>query len=182
VSSHPELAGFRPETSMTSRAFPLAASVVAATVVLASACTGDLATAPGAPDLGRGKPPTQDTHVSLANLVLESTTLTIDGPAVNYTVDIVNTGGKRPLVTLQGTLVMADNGNIVRAAGGTHVFCGGPQGTLPHGTCTMQFTAQASNSTGGQGTLVPGAAGFTLTVLDSEGGRLAIMQVPVTLQ
>jgi hypothetical protein len=167
---------------MTSRAFPLAASVVAATVVLASACVGDPATAPGAPELGRGKPPTQDTHVSLANLVLESTTLTIDGPAVNYTVDIVNTGGKRPLVTLQGTLVMADNGNIVRAAGGTHVFCGGPQGTLPHGTCTMQFTAQASNSTGGQGTLTPGAAGFTLTVLDAEGGRLAIMQVPVTLQ
>lgn len=167
---------------MTSRAFPLAASVVAATVVvLASACIGDPATAPGAPDLGKGKPPTQETHVSLANLVMESTTLTIDGPSVNYTVDIVNTAGKRSLVVLQGTLVLPD-GNTIRAAGGTSVLCDRVQGTLPHGTCTMQFTAQASNSTGGGGTLVPGPAGFTLALQDGDGTRLALVQVPVTLQ
>ena len=168
---------------MTSRTLTRAASVVAATALLLSACAGDPGTAPDGPDFaGKGKPPTQATNVALANLVLESTTLTIDGPSVNYTVDIINTARKRTGVILQGTLVVLATGNDIRAAGGTHVLCGSAGGTLPHGTCSTGFTVQASNSTGGQGTLVAGPALFTLAVLDSQGATLALAQVPVTLQ
>ena len=170
---------------MTSRTFIRAATAVAATAMVMSACIGDPVTAPGAPDLGKGKPPTQSSNVSLANLVLESTTLPIDGSAVYYTVDIVNDGRKRTVVTLQGSLyTLGTDGvvNAVRAAGGTEVSCGLAGGTLPHGTGSMRFTAQASNSTGGQGTLVAGPATLTLLVLDAEGGQLAYMTAPVTLQ
>jgi len=170
---------------MTSRTLIRAATAVAAIAMVMSACIGDPVTAPGAPDLGKGKPPTQASNVSLANLVLESTTLPIGGTAVNYTVDIVNDGRRRTVVTLQGSIYTLGTDGVVnasRAAGGTEVTCGLAGGTLPHGTCTMGFTAQASNTTGGDGTLVAGPATFTLAVLDADGSQLAYMVAPVTLQ
>ena len=140
---------------------------------------GETPTSPGSPVFKKGKPPTQEPKVTLANLSLASTTLTIGGLAVDYTVDVVNSGGKQTSVVLQGEIFQ---GNTVRAAGGLHVVCGGELGVLPHGTCPTSFTAQASNSTGGSGTLVPGAATLRLTVVAADGSTLALTSAAITLQ
>lgn len=171
---------------MTSRTFARTALAVVVAAVLMPACSDYSVTAPDGPDFGKGKPPTKSSKVILANLVLESTTLPLEGAAVNYTVDIVNDGGKRTVVTLQGVLYSLGSDGVVdayRAAGGTEVLCGAEGGTLPHGTCTMSFTAQASNLTGGGGgALAAGPGALSLSVLDSEGALLAYMERPVTIQ
>jgi hypothetical protein len=148
-------------------------------------CGQTMPTDPGGAVLGKGKPPTQSTKVALQNLVLESSTLTIDGLAVNYTIEIVNSGKKREGVILQGEISqLGSNGvtSAVKGAGGVTVDCGGDLGFLPNGTCTVAFTAQASNSTGGFGTLVPGPATLSLAVLLGDGTRLASTSISINLQ
>jgi hypothetical protein len=170
---------------MSVRQYAVPSMVVMAVTVWALGCGETTPTDPGGAILGKGKPPTQSTKVTLTNLVLESSTLSIGGDAVNYTVDITNSGKKREGIILQGEIgQLGSNGvtSAVRAAGGVTVDCGAGAGTLPHGTCAVSFTAQASNETGGVGTLVAGPATLGLKVLNPDGSVLAAASVPITLQ
>jgi hypothetical protein len=100
----------------------------------------------------------------ITSLTLASTTLPIDGPSINYTAVLNNPANTLQGVILQGIVVQ---GTTTRAAGGLSVSCGSALGVLPPGTCTVNFTVTASNSTGGSGTLVPGAATFQLSLIQS---------------
>jgi hypothetical protein len=100
-------------------------------------------------------------------LTLVATTLAIDGPATNYTATIQNPASSMQGVLLQGWIVQ---GATKRAAGGTLVTCGSGVGVFPPGTCSMTSSAGASNSSSGNGTLVPGAATFELQLIQSSGG------------
>jgi len=112
---------------------------------------------------------------------LATTTLIIGGASVNYTANLTNPGPGFSLATLQGEL---RQGTTARGAGGSNVLCGAGSGVFPPGACAHNFSTLASNTAGGTGTLVPGAAtlhfelkyfdGVTSTLLDSE-------DVPVTL-
>ena len=159
--------------------------VVVAVAVWALGCGDPMPTDPGGAVLGKGKPPTQSTKVALANLSLQSSTLAIEGLAVNYTVDVVNSGKKREGLILQGLITqLGSNGvtSAVRAAGGVTLDCGGGAGVLPHGTCTVAFTAQASNQTGGSGSLIAGPANLALRIEAPDGSVLASTITSVTLQ
>ena len=116
--------------------------------------------------------------VSLVNVILNSTTLVLDGSLVGYTATYSNgTGG-----TLSGVFIQANvvQGDASRGAGGVISVCGGNGGDRPPGTCVQAFDAFASNAAGGTGTLVPGAA--TLQFLLMQGDAiLATFTVPVTL-
>ena len=164
---------------MRGRQYAFPSLVVMAVTLWTLGCGETVPTEPGGAVLGKGKPPTQSTKVTLEGLTLASPTLVIDGLAVDYTVTIVNSGKKRESATLQGEIAQ---GNTLHGAGGILVDCGAGPGVLSHGTCAMSFTAQASNSTGGPGTLVPGAATFVLKVLAADGSSLALAAVAVTLQ
>lgn len=169
---------------MSLRQYTVPSLALAAVTLWVLGCGETVPTDPGGAVLGKGKPPTQSTKVALANLVLESSTLAIDGLAVNYTVDIVNSGKKREGVGLQGTIGQLGSDGVtsaVRAAGGITVDCEKGAGLLPNGTCTISFTAQASNLTGGFGTLVPGPAQLNLRVEATDGTLLAGTSVPITL-
>jgi len=102
---------------------------------------------------------------TITTLNLASTTLPIDGPSVNYTATLQNPANSLQGVLLQGVLVQ---GAVSKGAGGLSVSCGAAIGVLPPGTCTINFTATASNSVGG--TLVPGPAQFQLNLIQSNGG------------
>jgi hypothetical protein len=102
--------------------------------------------------------------VAITSLTLESTTLTIEGAGVNYTATISNPASTLNNVVMQGEILQS---GVVRAAGGAVVSCGSALGVLPPGTCTFAFTAAASNSNSGNGTLVPGPATFQLQLLES---------------
>lgn len=170
---------------MSVRQYAVPSIVMMAVTVWALGCGETMPTDPGGAILGKGKPPTQSTKVTLTNLALESSTLSIGGLAVNYTVDITNSGKKREGVILQGDIgQLGSNGvtSAVRAAGGTTIDCGAGAGLLPHGTCAVSFTAQASNATGGFGTLVAGPATLGLRVVSPDGSVLALASVPITLQ
>ncbi len=119
--------------------------------------------------------------VTISSLTLQSTTLTIDGPSVEWTAILNNPGGTRNDVTLQGEIFQ---GTAEKGAGGTSVTCGAAIGVLPPGACTVSFTAVASNSTGGIGTLVPGAATFRLQLIETSGGTSTVLDtksVAITL-
>lgn len=102
----------------------------------------------------------------LRMLDLSSTTLTIGGASVPYTVTIQNSGPPRTSIILQGEIVQ---GAASRGAGSTNASCPIADGTLPNGSCTMGFTATASNAAGGTGTLVAGPATFVLKLVQADG-------------
>ena len=104
------------------------------------------------------------TPLGISSLTLTSSTLVIDGAGVGWTATITNPGSAIHGVVLQGTVIQ---GSTQRAAGGTQINCGGGLGVLPSGTCTISFTAAASNSGSGNGTFVPGAATFQLQLIQS---------------
>jgi hypothetical protein len=165
---------------MLARILTRAALVIAVPAMLLAGCAGESPTGLDEASFAKGAKPVK---VSLANLALETTTLIIDGVSINYTVDIVNGGGKLSGDhTLQAVLTQAGTPTAIRGAGGTQLLCGVAGGGLPHGTCTMRFTTLASNTTGGPGTLVPGPALWTLSVLDPQGLEMTSMQVQLTLQ
>ena len=119
---------------------------------------------------------------SITTLTLAPTTLVIDGltPA-NYTASLQNPANSLQGVLLQGWIVQ---GATKRAAGGTLVGCGSATGVLPPGPCTMSFSASASSSAAGTGTLVPGAATFQLDLIQNSGGvstTFDVKTVAVTL-
>ncbi|HEV2669886.1 MAG TPA: hypothetical protein VGU74_02245 [Gemmatimonadales bacterium] len=93
------------------------------------------------------------------NLQLASTTLTMGGPGVAYTADVVSTS----VGTMAGVYIQAyidQGGAAIHGAGGAQVSCGAPTaipryGDLPPGTCPFRFTVNVPNT---GGSLVAGAA------------------------
>lgn len=108
---------------------------------------------------GGGSPPPPPPSVSITSLSLANTTLPIDGVSGTYTATLTNGGASLSGVGAQGYIVQ---GTTRRAAGGTLVSCGAATGVLPSGSCQISFSVAATNSTGGVGTLIPGAATFEL--------------------
>jgi hypothetical protein len=103
---------------------------------------------------------------SIASLTLSPTTLAIGGPRASWTATLQNPANSLQNVSLQGYVVQ---GTARQAAGGVSVSCGSAIGVLAPGTCTVSFTAGASNG-GGGGTLVPGPATFELNLIQNNGG------------
>jgi hypothetical protein len=96
---------------------------------------------------------------SITSLTLADNTIPIGGTPGTYTATLNNIASAASGVALQGWMVQ---GATRRAAGGTSVNCGAGTGVLPSGNCTMSFSAVASNTTSGTGTLIPGVATFEL--------------------
>jgi len=120
--------------------------------------------------------------LGIVSLQLESTTIAI-GSFTNYTVTVYNPGSTSlSTVFVQGEMLQGGTDN---AANGTNVICGtAGSGVLPPGFCTFQFTAAASNSGSGTGTLVAGPATFQLTLNIYDGTTTTavdVKSVPVTL-
>ena len=118
------------------------------------------------------------TGVNLAN-----TTLAIGGSAVPYTASLVNeTAAILSVVYVQGYI---DQGSASRGANGATVICGGtPEGNLPVGSCTFNWTLAASNEAGGSGTLVPGPATARFELrryANATDSLLDTLTLPVTL-
>jgi len=120
---------------------------------------------------------------TIVDVTMASTTLTIDGGLVPYTVTFNNTGVERTEAVLQGWI---RQGTTYRAAGGIVLQCQAPvpAGTLPGGDCTASDYASAYNAppTAGNGDLVPGPAVFELHLEVGASSRvIAGFTVPITL-
>jgi len=90
----------------------------------------------------------------LDSLHLASTTLTIGGPGVAYTAQVINESvGTLAVVYIQAYL--DQGGSAIHAAGGSNVSCSSQSGDLPPGTCPFRFEVNVP-STGGS--LVAGIA------------------------
>jgi hypothetical protein len=117
----------------------------------------------------------------ITSLTIVPTTIAIDGPRATWTAVLQNPANSLQNVSLQGFMVQ---GATRRPAGGVVVTCGSGNGVFPPGTCTVSFTAGASNGGVGTGTLVPGAALFELSLNQSSGGTTTTLDtetVAVTL-
>ena len=115
------------------------------------------------------------------SVALDATTFVIGGDAVNYTAIIQNPGDAIANVVLQGWILQNDSR---RGANGTFLGCGQSSGSLPTGKCTQPWSAAASNSAGGSGTLVPGDATLLLELRVgnvTDGRLLASRSIPITL-
>ena len=125
----------------------------------------------------------------ITSLVLVSTSIVIGGPSVGYTVQVQNPGFPVSGMLMQGEIAQdTDAGTVTKAAGGFTINCGAGVGVLPTtgtGTCSMQFTASASNSAAGLGTLVPGLARFVLRLrkppVSGQSNEVDSRTVDVTL-
>jgi hypothetical protein len=121
---------------------------------------------------------------TITSLVLESTSIVIGGARVGYTVQVQNPGFPVSDVSMQGDIVQVSaTGTVTKSAGGFTIRCGAGDGVLPTtgtGVCTQQFSASASNSAAGAGTLVPGPARFVLR-LRKPAGEMDSRFVDVTL-
>jgi hypothetical protein len=124
--------------------------------------TTRLATATVAVTLSDGAP-------TITSIVFQTTDIVIDpNQSTDYTLTVENPG---PTRTGMGFQAEFHQGTAVRGAGGSELVCQNypietrpPAGTLPTGTCTMQFNTTASNLTGGSGDLTEGLADFVLTL------------------
>jgi hypothetical protein len=119
-----------------------------------------------------GAAPPNGGKIRVKQFQLSSNTLNIDGPAVSGNVSIGNSGAPIDNVALRGEIVQ---GTVSHAALTVQLTCAGNPGTLPNGTCTMTFTAAASNSPGDAATLVPGAAVFVLDVVQDPAGAATVL-------
>ena len=157
-------------------------SVVPALLLVA--CAGDPATGPGGPDyLAASKPQTQ--AVTLSDLLLSSTTMSIGANAADHTVTITNTKGKVSNATLQGYILQtrtSDGESVNQGAGGTGVSCSGKFGDLPHGTCSYGFSINTAGQSQFGPLPEPGAATFRLELTDGVGNLLDFKEVSITLQ
>ena len=117
-------------------------------------------------------------NANINNVSLSATTLTIDGPSASYTANINNnTGGPLSPVALQTYI---EQPGASRAAGGLQVNCG-PTGVLPPGSCAINFTLNANNTTSaGSGVLVAGPATARFD-LQLGGTVIGTFTVPITL-
>ncbi len=109
----------------------------------------------------------------IVSLQLDAYELPIDGDGVGYTATLQNYGYTVSGVILQGEITQAGTPVTVRAAGGLLIDCGAGLGTLPTtAACEVHFTASASNSAAGNGTLVPGNATFVLRMYRGDPSEL----------
>jgi hypothetical protein len=118
----------------------------------------------------------------ILDLSLNSTTLTIGGPSVPYSILLGNaTGGTLAVMVVQAYV---EQGIASRAAGGFTVgnstLCGTSVGDLDPGTCSQDFSVIASNSNAGSGTLVAGAATARFELRD-DGVLIDQLIINVTL-
>ena len=120
--------------------------------------------------------------LGITSLDLSSTVLAIGGAGVPYNVTFSNPGSQLNQVFIQGE--MLQNGNLA-AANGSNVLCPptSANAVLPVGTCTMAWSAAASNQSYGPAPLVPGAATFRLTLYQGFGSPVVLdtKSVAVTL-
>ena len=126
---------------------------------------------PGGGSRAAAAPP-NGSKVKVKQFQLSSNTLNVEGPSVTGNVSIGNSGGPIDNVAVRGQIVQ---GAASRIAVTAQLTCAGNPGTLPNGTCTMNFTAAASNSADGSGTLVPGAAVFVLDVVQDPAGAATVL-------
>jgi len=120
----------------------------------------------------RAAAPPNGGRVKVKQLQLSSNTLSIDGPTVSGNVSIGNSGSPIDGVSIHGFFVQ---GSASRDAVLTQLDCAGTPGTLPNSTCDMTFSASASNSASGTGTLAAGAAVFELDVIQMAGGTVTVL-------
>ena len=115
------------------------------------------------------------------------TSLQIDGPSADYSVTINNpTGADQSEIFIQAEIVQ---GQTLKGAGGTDVLCfpnGASPGLLPAGNCTFTSSTLASNSAGGNGTLVAGSAVWRLTLYKYDSSTnttttLDVREISITL-
>ena len=125
---------------------------------------------------GGSPPPPPPPRLSIASVSLPNNVLPVDGNSVGYTASVTNSGSALSGATVQGWIVQ---GSTRRAAGGLQVDCHVGTGVLPNGTCQVSFTAVASNSTSGNGTLIPGFATLELDL--TAGSFTATRTVGVNL-
>ena len=119
--------------------------------------------------------------VAITSLTLVSSSLVINGAATSFTAVVSNAGPALSNVVFQGWILQ---GTARRAAGGIIANCPTVNGDLPTGSCTTSFSASASNTASGSGTLVAGSARYELEVLqNTTSGQtlLASKSLPVTL-
>lgn len=118
---------------------------------------------------------------TITSLTLSTSTLTIGGTSATYNATIANPGADASGVALQGWIIQGD---AARLASDVAVRCGPSAGVLPAGTCNASFGLIASNTTRGNGTLVPGSATFMLAAVQSAGElqtTLATRSLPINL-
>ena len=118
-------------------------------------------------------------HPLITAITLSRDSAFIDGRTTPFTATLENPGTARSGMGIQGWILQ---GTTLRAANGTVISCGSGQGVLPTGTCTVAFELSASNSAGGTGTFVPGAATFELDLRDSTGAVIDKATKAITLQ
>lgn len=110
---------------------------------------------------GGGSPPPPP-NITIQSLRLAYAFTGINAGTNTYTATIYNPGGTLTGVVAQGYMTQWA---ARRAAGGTLVDCHAGPGVVPNGNCLVTFTAAASNTTAGTGTLVPGDANFELDIV-----------------
>jgi hypothetical protein len=119
----------------------------------------------------------------ISAIALTSTTLAIEGPSFGWTATVLNPGKSLQNVALKATVVQ---GGVRRAAGAVlPLSCTSAIGVLPPGTCAAGASGQATNTSGGLGTLVPGPAVFELILYNTHNTgstTLDIRTVAVTLE
>ena len=118
-------------------------------------------------------------HPLITAIALSRDSAFIDGRTTPFTATLENPGTSHSGMVIQGWMLQ---GTTLRAANGTVISCGSGQGVLPTGTCTVSFELSASNSAGGNGTFVPGAATFELDLRDSTGAVIDKATKAITLQ
>lgn len=102
-----------------------------------------------------------------------------------YTVTVNNPGLQQTGIGIQAEI---HQGTAVRGAGGSDIICENLDpvpagGTLPTGTCVMQFNTTATNTAGGSGDLTEGYADWVLYLQDANGNIASItIRVYLALQ
>ena len=125
--------------------------------------------------------PNPPAPVTIADLQLNATTVTIGGPFVPYTAILQNQlDSSIAGVSLQGRI---HQGTTSRAAGGASIVCGNGAnvGVLPNGTCATIYGFSVSNTTVGVGILQPGNAILEVQMHDAEGNILDTHDVTISL-
>jgi len=120
--------------------------------------------------------------ISIAAIVLASSTIAINNPGTTYSITMKNTDGPGSLIVVQAVM---EQGTTSRASGGANVQCGAGNGVLPHGSCTLDNRpAFADEFVGGTGTFAPGPATLIITLNQFDGTtttELDSRSIPVTL-
>jgi hypothetical protein len=108
--------------------------------------------------------------VKVKTFQLSAYTLRIDGPAITAQVSIANSGS--PIQSGASLRAEIAQGAATRQSASLPTQCNpaANPGFLPPNNCDMTFSATASNSAPGSGTLVPGPATFTLHVVQTTAG------------